>query len=305
MPSVVLAISSQTITNTQNTMASVDKIEHQLEVATTEYRRCVEELKQKGEKLEKLMEGEKEDEFEKEDELRELKKNLRQEKYKNENEKHWWIEDIKALEKQKEKLKEKLEEEVKELKVEKNEWKVQMQNLQNTLMETTKTGGPSASGLQSSVDAQKFNLNYAMLKTAFRSTLMKPREDYVDVFFRHLEQCAMSWTSQQFYAPYTSLVQASGTGKSRLLRELAVEKNVLVIYICLRDPESKGYPNRSDIATELTGKAYSEAHYLAFLVALFCKCSGFVNTQLQFHEKTLEKTCGRIFDILINRGHSK
>ncbi|KAG9297345.1 hypothetical protein G9A89_004007 [Geosiphon pyriformis] len=50
-------------------MASVDKIEHQLEVATTEYRRCVEELKQKGEKLEKLMEGEKEDEFEKEDEI--------------------------------------------------------------------------------------------------------------------------------------------------------------------------------------------------------------------------------------------
>ncbi|KAG9300798.1 hypothetical protein G9A89_001753, partial [Geosiphon pyriformis] len=90
--------------------------------------------------------GEKEEEFEKEDELRKLKKNLRQEKYKNENEKHWWIEDIKALEKQKEKLekqkekqKEKLEEEVKELKVEKNEWKVQMQNLQNTLMETTQT----------------------------------------------------------------------------------------------------------------------------------------------------------------------
>ncbi|KAG9292444.1 hypothetical protein G9A89_015314 [Geosiphon pyriformis] len=129
---------------------------------------------------------------------------------------------------------------------------------------------------------------------------MKPREDYVDVFFRHLEQCAMSWTSQLFNSPYTSLVQASGTGKSRLLRELAIEKNVLVIYICLRGPESKGYPYRSDIANELTGKAYSEAHYLVFLGALFCKCSGFVNTQLQLHEKTLEKTCGRIFDILIS-----
>ncbi|KAG9297351.1 hypothetical protein G9A89_005635 [Geosiphon pyriformis] len=107
------------------------------------------------------MEGEKEDELrEKEDELRELKKNLRQEKYKNENEKHWWIEDMQELEMQKEKLekqiekqKEKLEEEVKELKVEKNElkvdmnelktskdrWELQMQKLQNTLMETTKT----------------------------------------------------------------------------------------------------------------------------------------------------------------------
>ncbi|KAG9304770.1 hypothetical protein G9A89_016800 [Geosiphon pyriformis] len=80
-------------------------------------------------------------------ELRELKKNLRQEKYKNENEKHWWIEDIKALEKQKEKLekqkekqKEKLEEEVKELKTSKDRWELQMQKLQNTLMETTQTG---------------------------------------------------------------------------------------------------------------------------------------------------------------------
>ncbi|KAG9290814.1 hypothetical protein G9A89_010962 [Geosiphon pyriformis] len=156
-------------------MASVDKIERELEYAKTQYDKCEEKLKEKEEKLKekeeklkKLMEGEKEDELrekedelrEKEDELRELKKNLRQEKYKKENEKHWWIEDMQELEMQKEKLekqiekqKEKLEEEVKELKVEKNElkvdmnelktskdrWELQMQKLQNTLMETTKT----------------------------------------------------------------------------------------------------------------------------------------------------------------------
>ncbi|KAG9306922.1 hypothetical protein G9A89_000790 [Geosiphon pyriformis] len=280
-------------------------------VATTEYRRYMEKLKQKGKKLEKLWEGEKKDEFKKKDELHELKKNLRQKKYKNKNKKHWWIEDIKTLEKQKEKLKKKLKEEVKELKMSKNRWELQMQKLQNMLMETTKTGlflnetlryylqcwlnwaypfafyfdtgftrGPSASSLQSSVNAQKFNLNYAMLKTAFKSTLMKSQEDYVNVFFCHLKQCTMSWMSQQFYAPYTLLVQASRTEKSRLLQELAVEKNILVIYICLRDPELKDYPNHLDIATELTGKAYLEAHYLVFLVALFCKCLGFMNTQL-------------------------
>ncbi|KAG9305763.1 hypothetical protein G9A89_022146, partial [Geosiphon pyriformis] len=119
-------------------MTSVEDIKRELEYVKTQYGRCVGELKEKGEKLEKLM-GEKEEEFEKEDELRELKKNLRQEKYKNENEKHWWIEDIKALEKQKEKLekqkekqKEKLEEEVKELKTSKDRWELQMQKLQNT-----------------------------------------------------------------------------------------------------------------------------------------------------------------------------
>ncbi|KAG9292473.1 hypothetical protein G9A89_001546 [Geosiphon pyriformis] len=100
-------------------MASVDRIERELGDAKTEYRRCVEELKEKGEK---------------EVELRELKKNLRQRKYKDENEKNWWIENMQELEKQKEKL----EEEANDLKVEKNEWKAQVQKLQNSLMEITK-----------------------------------------------------------------------------------------------------------------------------------------------------------------------
>ncbi|KAG9307539.1 hypothetical protein G9A89_023104 [Geosiphon pyriformis] len=106
-------------------MASVDKIERELEYVKTQYGRCVEELKEKGEKL-----------GEKEVELHDLKKNLRQRKYEDESEKNWWLEDMQKLE---EEVKE-LKVEKNELKVEKDEWKVQMQKLQNTLMETTKTG---------------------------------------------------------------------------------------------------------------------------------------------------------------------
>jgi hypothetical protein len=135
------------------------------------------------------------------------------------------------------------------------------------------------------------------LKNAFKNTLIKPREDYVDVFFRHLEQCASIWTPQQFYAPYTSLIQASGTGKSRLLRELAFEKDVFVVYICLRDSESRGYPKRSIIADVLTGQAFPEAHYLTFLSALFGVCSEFFDQQLR---KNAENICGRVFDIFIS-----
>ena len=135
------------------------------------------------------------------------------------------------------------------------------------------------------------------MKNAFKNTLIKPREDYVDVFFRHLEQCASIWTPQQFYAPYTSLIQASGTGKSRLLRELAFEKDVFVVYICLRDSESRGYPKRSIIADVLTGQAFSEAHYLTFLSALFGVCSKFFDQQLR---ENTENTCGRVFDIFIS-----
>ncbi|KAG9291207.1 hypothetical protein G9A89_004610, partial [Geosiphon pyriformis] len=105
-------------------MTSVEDIKRELEYVKTQYGRCVEELKEKGEQL-----------GEKEVELHDLKKNLRQRKYEDESEKNWWLEDM-----------QKLEEEVKELKLDKNElrtskdrWELQMQKLQNTLMETTKT----------------------------------------------------------------------------------------------------------------------------------------------------------------------
>src|ERR1043165_8716137 len=79
------------------------------------------------------------------------------------------------------------------------------------------SGFTGTSHLRSEVEKHGFNRNYVVLKNAFKNTLIKPREDYVDVFFRHLEQCASIWTPQQFYAPYTSLIQASGDRKSTRL----------------------------------------------------------------------------------------
>ncbi|KAG9304899.1 hypothetical protein G9A89_010761 [Geosiphon pyriformis] len=96
-------------------MASVDRIEHQLEVTTTEYRRCVE-------KLEKFMEGKKGDRLE------ELKKNLREKEDVDEKQRKKWIEE-----------KEELEEEVKELKKSKDRWELQMEKLQDHFIETNKT----------------------------------------------------------------------------------------------------------------------------------------------------------------------
>ncbi|KAG9297288.1 hypothetical protein G9A89_006387 [Geosiphon pyriformis] len=87
-------------------MASVDKIERELEYAKTQYDKCEEKL----------------------DRLSELKKKLRGKKWTDSDEKEAWIEE-----------KEELEEEVKELKTSKDRWELQMQKLQNTLMETTQT----------------------------------------------------------------------------------------------------------------------------------------------------------------------
>ncbi|KAG9293140.1 hypothetical protein G9A89_010477 [Geosiphon pyriformis] len=58
------------------------------------------------------------------------------------------------------------------------------------LVEKLKDEEQGASHLRSEVEKQGFNRSYAVLKNAFKNTLIKPREDYVDVFFRHLEQCA-------------------------------------------------------------------------------------------------------------------
>ena len=47
-------------------------------------------------------------------------------------------------------------------------------------------------------------------------------------------------------ALYLAVVQSSGYGKSRLLRQLANVRHVL--YVCLRQPNSNGYPEMTDDA---------------------------------------------------------
>ncbi|CAG8664206.1 1350_t:CDS:1, partial [Diversispora eburnea] len=139
--------------------------------------------------------------------------------------------------------------------------------------------------------------DYTILKKAFKKELSKPGEDYVDAFLNHLDGCAKVWRPNKFYSPYTSLVQASGTGKSRLLRELATEKDVLVIYICLRKSGWHGYPNRSTIADYLTKEAHDETYYMGFLSALFRVCKEFLE---QLKIQYSGKICGHMFDILIS-----
>ena len=49
---------------------------------------------------------------------------------------------------------------------------------------------------------------------------------------------------KSYVAPYTSLIQSSMMGKSRLLKEMSCF--IPCVYICLRDANSaSGYPHRS------------------------------------------------------------
>ncbi|KAF8586048.1 hypothetical protein K439DRAFT_1003314 [Ramaria rubella] len=82
-------------------------------------------------------------------------------------------------------------------------------------------------------------------------------------------------TSLPYYAKYCSIVQSSGTGKSRLISELG-ESGVMVIYMNLRDKSDiDNYPLRDEIAASLLEfpqrleRKYYEARCSAFFAALF------------------------------------
>lgn len=48
--------------------------------------------------------------------------------------------------------------------------------------------------------------------------------------------------TKEFYAPWLSIVQSSGTGKTRAIFELAQEKKASLFYVCYRDKNDTGYP---------------------------------------------------------------
>ncbi|KAH7884823.1 hypothetical protein F5I97DRAFT_2039899 [Phlebopus sp. FC_14] len=79
---------------------------------------------------------------------------------------------------------------------------------------------------------------------------------------------------RRYYGKFCSVVQSSGTGKSRLITELC-NKDVLVLYMNIRDEMDAGFPPRDDFParvltenTTVTVEAYT-ARCCAFWIALF------------------------------------
>jgi hypothetical protein len=84
------------------------------------------------------------------------------------------------------------------------------------------------------------------LTKSFSETYVDPL-DTVSYFKSYVDDCSSRYSAstRQFLAPYVALVQASGSGKSRLLREVA--KSVCTLYVCCRKGRS-GYPPRTAAA---------------------------------------------------------
>ncbi len=135
-------------------------------------------------------------------------------------------------------------------------------------------------------------------EAAFSCAVSDPFNSLV-AFARHLLQCFAEYSahSGSYLSPYTSLVQSSGYGKTRLCRRLALEWDAVlrtlrecqtttsvridpsmrVIYLCLRPEKAvsplSGYPPRSPLADVLLPSASSMSRDAAELYvahALLC-----------------------------------
>ncbi|CAG8744728.1 17293_t:CDS:2, partial [Dentiscutata heterogama] len=98
-------------------------------------------------------------------------------------------------------------------------------------------------------------------------------------FIQFIDKCLDEYNTigNYYYAPYTTLIQASGVGKSKLLINVAEE--IMSVYCCLRKSESSGYPPRSDIAKmlikEFNNEQDAKTTYLAYICACFQKMQDF------------------------------
>lgn len=68
----------------------------------------------------------------------------------------------------------------------------------------------------------------------------------VEVFSKLIDDCASAWDYKEHWDPYTAIVQSSGFGKTRLIREFSRKR--FVVYCCLRPADSIGFPGRSSTA---------------------------------------------------------
>ncbi|WAR54571.1 hypothetical protein PtB15_4B188 [Puccinia triticina] len=104
-------------------------------------------------------------------------------------------------------------------------------------------------------------------------------DSIVEPLLRRLSKYAKDWTPTNYYAPYTSIIGASMTGKSRLHTKLS--ERICVIYICLRPLGVSGFPPRSALADLILPNQTTDLceYYCRALAAIFQVVADFFNSQ--------------------------
>lgn len=99
----------------------------------------------------------------------------------------------------------------------------------------------------------------AGLQRAFQTTF-DDRWGGLDQFIENVGKNAAEWNDKKYFAPYMALVQSSGTGKSRYVYEYG--RFGWLIYLCLRDESSSGFPLRTPILADILQDPQSLTHLL-------------------------------------------
>ena len=109
-----------------------------------------------------------------------------------------------------------------------------------------------AEGEQSKVEADISPFQQNEVELAFNLSYIDA-ENVIGDFKRELHAKHRYWTEHRTkYVPYWTLFQASGYGKSRLIKEVA--KDIPTLYLCLRPAASTGYPPQTEIIANFFGK---------------------------------------------------
>ncbi|KAH7884939.1 hypothetical protein F5I97DRAFT_1300844 [Phlebopus sp. FC_14] len=114
----------------------------------------------------------------------------------------------------------------------------------------------------------------------------------VNAFCEYLNQNHQAFYeggNERYYGKFCSIVQSSGTGKTRLMLELAT-KGICVLYMNIRSANDKqGYPYRDDVpANILTGRCDTQGEYFircrAFFASIFKVLRIFLEEQKVFND---------------------
>ena len=113
------------------------------------------------------------------------------------------------------------------------------------------------------------------LQKKFNAPYQNP--DIVNHFVGYLQDCSAAFHKDKgttHFSPYVSVVQASGYGKTRLMKETS--KRLRTVYICLREQNSSGFPPRTNHAcnfiyasTRVKGDAQQQEDVAQRLLAIY------------------------------------
>ena len=92
-----------------------------------------------------------------------------------------------------------------------------------------------------------FVASYDKLTEMFRQKYLE--EHVVTDFCRYVMEHASNWKNSTHIAPYAAMIQSSGTGKTRLIKESG--DLMWLFYICCRHDKSTGFPRRSAVIPKL------------------------------------------------------